>query len=80
MLINGWSGSGGDALPYTYKGQGVGKLIGMRPAGALIGPAVGHRLVDGGYFTVPEGHGVEPDIKIIDDTTDTQDCIILKIF
>lgn len=52
----------------------------MWPAGALIGPAVGHRLDDGGYFTVPEGHGVEPDIKIIDDTADTQDCIILKYF
>jgi len=80
MLINGWSGSGGDALPYTFKGQGVGKLIGMRTAGALIGPAVNHRLVDGKYFTVPENriysndntwfpekHNVEPDIKIIDD-------------
>jgi tricorn protease len=80
MLINGWSGSGGDALPYTFKGQGVGPVIGTRTYGALIGPATGHMLVDGGYHTVPEGriygndgkwfaegHGVDPDIKVIDD-------------
>jgi len=80
MLINGWSGSGGDALPYTFKGQKVGPVIGTRTWGGLIGPAAGHQLVDGGFHTVPEGriygndgtwfaegHGVDPDIKVIDD-------------
>ncbi|UCC38533.1 MAG: PDZ domain-containing protein [Candidatus Aminicenantes bacterium] len=80
MLINGWSGSGGDALPFTFQDQGAGLVIGMRTYGALIGPAVGHRLVDGGLHTVPEGriysnrgvwfkegHGVDPDIEVIDD-------------
>jgi len=80
MLINGWSGSGGDALPYTFKGQSVGPIVGMRTAGALIGPAIGHMTVDGGFYTVPEGriygndgvwfaegHGVDPDIEVIDD-------------
>lgn len=80
MLINGWSGSGGDALPYTFKGQGVGPIIGIRTYGALIGPASGHMLVDGGFHTVPEGriygndgvwfaegHGVDPDIEVVDD-------------
>ncbi len=80
MLINGWSGSGGDALPYTFKNLGIGPVIGMRTAGALIGPAMGHSLIDGGYHTVPsgrifgtdgtwfsEGHGVEPDIEVVDD-------------
>ncbi len=80
MLINGWSGSGGDALPYTFKGQGVGPVIGTRTYGALIGPASGHMLVDGGYHTVPEGriygndgkwfaegHGVDPDIEVVAD-------------
>ena len=79
MLINGWSGSGGDALPFTFQDQGVGPVIGMRTMGALIGPAIGHRLVDGGYYTVPEGriysnkgewfaegHGVTPDIEVVD--------------
>ena len=80
MLINGWSGSGGDALPFTFQDQGAGLVIGMRTYGALIGPAVGHMLVDGGFHTVPEGriynnkgvwfkegHGVDPDIVVIDD-------------
>jgi len=82
MLINGWSGSGGDALPYTFQILGIGPVIGMRTAGALIGPAMGHQLIDGGFHTVPagrifgtdgkwfsEGHGVEPDIEVIDDPT-----------
>lgn len=80
LLINGWSVSGGDALPYTFKEQNAGKIIGIRTAGGLIGPAIGHMLVDGGYHTVPEGrifgrdglwfpegHGVEPDIRVVDD-------------
>jgi tricorn protease len=80
MLINGWSGSGGDALPYAFKNMGIGPVIGLRTAGALIGPAMGHSLIDGGYHTVPagrifgadgnwfaEGHGVDPDIEVVDD-------------
>jgi tricorn protease len=80
MLINGWAGSGGDAFPYFFKQMGVGPLIGERTWGGLIGPAMGHRLIDGGRFTAPpgriyspqgvwfaEGHGVEPDIPVVDD-------------
>jgi len=79
MLIDGWSGSGGDALPFTFQDQGMGLVIGRRTYGALIGPAVGHRLIDNGFYTVPEGriysnngvwfaegHGVTPDIEVID--------------
>jgi tricorn protease len=80
MLINGWSGSGGDALPYAFKSLGIGPVIGMKTMGALIGPAFGFGLIDGGFHTVPsgrifgtdgqwfaEGHGVDPDILIVDD-------------
>ena len=80
MLINGWAGSGGDAFPYFFREMKAGPLIGERTWGGLIGPAFGHRLVDGGIFTAPparlfgpdgdwfaEGHGVEPDIPVIDD-------------
>ncbi len=80
MLINGWAGSGGDAFPYFFKELGVGPLVGERTWGGLVGPAVGHRLIDGGYFTAPpgrlygvdgqwfpEGIGVEPDIPVVDD-------------
>jgi len=80
MLINGWAGSGGDAFPWFFKVMEVGPLVGERTWGGLIGPAVGHRLIDGGRFTAPpgrlysvegewfaEGHGVDPDIPVIDD-------------
>ena len=79
MLINGWAGSGGDAFPYIFRALDVGPLVGERTWGGLIGPATGHGLVDGGGFTAPqgrfynpdgtwfaEGHGVEPDIRVID--------------
>ncbi len=80
MLINGQSVSGGDAFPYVFKSQKVGPIVGTRTMGALIGPATGHTLMDGGFITCPDGrifdnqgkwfpenHGVEPDIKVIDD-------------
>ena len=80
MLINGWAGSGGDAFPYFFKTLGVGPIIGERTWGGLIGPAVGHQTIDGGRYTAPpgriygpdgewfaEGHGVEPDLLVVDD-------------
>ncbi len=82
MLINGWAGSGGDAFPWFFKVMNVGPLVGERTWGGLVGPAVGHRLIDGGRYTAPpgrlysvegvwfaEGHGVDPDIPVIDDPT-----------
>ncbi|RMH04931.1 MAG: hypothetical protein D6702_01710 [Planctomycetota bacterium] len=80
MLINGPSGSGGDAFPYYFKQAGIGKLIGRRTWGGLIGISGNPGLVDGGSITVPtfgfyekdgtwgvEGHGVDPDLEVIDD-------------
>jgi tricorn protease len=80
MLINGWAGSGGDAFPWFFKELEVGPLVGERTWGGLIGPAVGHGLIDGGRYTAPpgrlfnvrgewfgEGHGVDPDIAVVDD-------------
>ncbi len=80
MLINGWAGSGGDGLPWAFRELEAGPIVGERTLGILIGPATGHRLIDGGSITVPgarlydnaghwfwEGEGVAPDIKIWDD-------------
>ncbi len=80
ILINGWAGSGGDALPWYFKTARRGALIGTRTWGGLIGPVVAHSLVDGGSVVVPplrlygpdgewfaEGHGVEPDIHLPED-------------
>ncbi len=80
MLINGLSGSGGDAFPFYFKQAGLGKLIGLRTWGGLVGLSGGPSLIDGGSLSVPsfafyendgswgiEGHGVDPDIEVIDD-------------
>lgn len=80
MLMNGWSGSGGDCLPYYFKQSGQGPLIGQRTWGGLIGITGTPALVDGGSITVPtfgiyntkgewiiEGYGVDPDIEVVDD-------------
>ena len=80
MLINGWAGSGGDGLPWAFQELEAGPVIGQRTLGILVGPATGHRLIDGGGITVPgarlydndghwfwEGEGVTPDIPVWDD-------------
>ena len=80
MLINGRAGSGGDAFPAYFKQMGLGKLIGTRTWGGLVGISGNPALVDGGSVTVPtfgyyekdgtwgiEGHGVDPDIEVLDD-------------
>lgn len=82
MLINGWSGSGGDAFPDYFRKVGLGPLIGTRTWGGLIGISGAPALIDGGSVTVPtfrmfdpdggwfrEGHGVDPDIEVREDPT-----------
>ncbi len=80
MLINGMAGSGGDMFPALFKQSGLGPLIGMRTWGGLVGISGGPGLIDGAGVTMPsfafyekdgtwgiEGHGVDPDIKVVDD-------------
>lgn len=82
MLINGWSGSGGDAFPAYFRDSGLGPLIGTRTWGGLIGISGAPTLIDGGGVTVPtfrmyysngewfpEGHGIDPDIHVVEDPT-----------
>ncbi|HEX2921069.1 MAG TPA: PDZ domain-containing protein [Bacteroidales bacterium] len=79
MLINGYSSSGGDAFPYFFRKMGLGKLIGTRTWGGLVGISGNAELVDGGYVSVPqfgifdkedgwiiEGIGVYPDVEVVD--------------
>ena len=79
MLINHYSSSGGDAFPYFFRKKGLGKIIGTRTWGGLVGISGNASLVDGGYIAVPrfgiyneegewiiEGEGVHPDIKVVD--------------
>ncbi|MGB5007860.1 MAG: PDZ domain-containing protein, partial [Ferruginibacter sp.] len=80
MLMNGWSGSGGDAFPDYFRKKNLGPLIGTRTWGGLIGISGMPLLIDGGNITAPtfrmynpdgswfkEGHGVDPDIKVDED-------------
>lgn len=77
MLINGWSGSGGDAFPYYFRKAGLGPLIGTRTWGGLIGISGNPQPIDGGSVSVPtfgfwntegdwdvEGYGVDPDYPL----------------
>ncbi|MEM9293191.1 MAG: PDZ domain-containing protein [Acidobacteriota bacterium] len=79
MLINGYSSSGGDALPYYFRKLGLGPLIGTRTWGGLIGLEGNPDLVDGGNIAAPhfrifdengewvvENEGVAPDIEVYD--------------
>ncbi|MFQ5629956.1 MAG: PDZ domain-containing protein, partial [bacterium] len=63
MLINGWSGSGGDAFPDYFKKAGLGPLIGTRTWGGLIGVSGAPGLIDGGGVTVPTFRMYNPDGK-----------------
>ncbi|MBS0381220.1 MAG: PD40 domain-containing protein [Proteobacteria bacterium] len=80
MVINQFSGSGGDALPWYFKMAKVGTLVGVRTWGGLVGIGGYPRLMDGGMVTAPriaiegldgtfpvENHGVAPDVEVWQD-------------
>ena len=54
MIINEFAGSGGDAMPNYFRRAGVGKLVGKRTWGGLVGRAGAPPLMDGGFVTAPE--------------------------
>jgi tricorn protease len=77
MLINEYSGSGGDYLPYMFRRAKVGPLMGKRTWGGVVGIGGIPQLIDGGSVTAPnfafytpegkweiENHGVAPDVEI----------------
>ncbi|MEM1011167.1 MAG: S41 family peptidase, partial [Planctomycetota bacterium] len=86
MLINGNAGSGGDMFPWLFKRAELGPLVGTRTWGGLVGITQMPPLIDTGYVAVPsfgfyetdgtwgiEGHGVDPDIEVIDDPSKMAD-------
>ena len=80
-LCDEFSASDGDIFPYRFKALGLGKLIGKRTWGGVIGIRDPLPLTDGGLFFKPEfapystkgkewiieGHGVDPDIVVDND-------------
>lgn len=76
MIIDETAGSGGDLLPWMFRKFKLGKLIGKRTWGGLVGILGFPILMDGGYITSPnlaiwtedgwvvENEGVPPDIEV----------------
>jgi tricorn protease len=77
MLVNEYAGSGGDYLPWMFRREKIGPLIGKRTWGGLVGIGGYPGLIDGGSVTAPhfafyspegkweiENYGVAPDIEV----------------
>ena len=76
-LIDKYSSSDGDLFPYGFRQLGLGKLIGTRSWGGIVGITSSRQFVDGQDMRTPfftsystdgewiiEGHGVDPDIVV----------------
>ncbi len=81
ILIDNYSASDGDLFPYQFKKLKIGKAIGLRTWGGVVGIRGSLPFVDGGMMMRPEfapystdgkewiieGHGVDPDIVVDND-------------
>jgi tricorn protease len=81
VLMDEFSASDGDIFPYRFRSDGLGKLIGKRSWGGVVGIRATLPIVDGGFINKPEfasyakdgkdwpveGHGVDPDIVVDND-------------
>ncbi len=83
-ILDERSSSDGDIFPAMFKQAGLGPLIGRRSWGGVVGISGRGPLIDGGAISVPEsgmantkgewiieGHGVDPDIDVINDVKAT---------
>ncbi|MDR1090400.1 MAG: PDZ domain-containing protein, partial [Prevotella sp.] len=80
-LINKYSASDGDLFPWGFRALGIGKLIGTRTWGGIVGISGSMPFIDGTDIRVPfftsydvktgqwiiENHGVDPDIMVDND-------------
>lgn len=81
LLIDKYSASDGDLFPYQFKYHKLGKIIGVRSWGGVVGIRGSLPFIDGGSLNRPEfahfnaegsefiieGYGVDPDIVIDND-------------
>lgn len=81
LLINQYSASDGDLFPYSFKRNGLGKVIGTRTWGGVVGIRGSLPFIDGADLRKPEfasysadeskwiieGYGVDPDIYVDND-------------
>jgi tricorn protease len=79
-LIDKYSASDGDLFPYGFRALGLGKLIGTRSWGGIVGITGSLPFIDGTQLRIPqftslsvdgnwmiEGKGVTPDIEVEND-------------
>jgi tricorn protease len=80
-LIDQYSASDGDLFPYQFRELKIGKLVGQRTWGGVVGIRGSLPLIDGGFLNKPEfahygtdstkwiieGHGVDPDVVVVND-------------
>jgi tricorn protease len=77
MMINEYSSSGGDLMPWLFRQAKIGPLVGKRTWGGLVGIYGYPTLIDGGQVTAPrvafrnaegefdvENKGVAPDVEV----------------
>jgi tricorn protease len=81
LLVDQYSASDGDLFPYQFKYHKLGKLVGTRTWGGVVGIRGTLPIIDGGSLNRPEfahldaegktfiieGYGVEPDIVVDND-------------
>jgi tricorn protease len=76
-ICNEFAGSDGDIFSHTFKMRKIGKLVGTRTWGGVVGIWPRNSMIDGGYTTQPEfsmwfndveygieNHGAEPDVVV----------------
>ena len=79
LLVNQYSASDGDIFAYRFRKHKMGKIIGVRTWGGVVGITGSLPFIDGGTLTKPdfapfdstgwviEGHGVDPDYVVVND-------------
>lgn len=81
LLLDQYSASDGDLFPYQFKKLGIGKTIGVRSWGGVVGIRGSLPFIDGADLRKPEfapfdtegnkwiieGYGVDPDIELRND-------------
>lgn len=81
LLVDNYSASDGDLFPYQFKHYKLGKLVGVRTWGGVVGIRGPLPMIDGGTMNRPEfahfdtegqkfiieGHGVDPDYVVDND-------------
>lgn len=84
LLMDQYSASDGDIFPYRFRSLGLGKIVGRRSWGGVVGIRGSLPFVDGGILNRPEfanydiegktwpieGYGVDPDIEVYNNPAD----------